>query len=292
MPDISLLLENLSYPESPEWSESDGCLYFVEWAADRLNAWQDGLVRLVHTFQPDDGPSAVVQAGDGSMWVCLYSARQVVQLTTQGEVLQRVNGWAGGVFKGPNDLVSDEMGGLYFTDSGNYNEDWISGLPAGSIYYLSPGNQVTRIAGELCYPNGIALSPDGMRLFVNEHRRNRCLVYDILSPGVLSAQQVFYRLDDQCLLDSDVAYELGPDGMCFDNDGKLWIAHYGGGKLVAIETDGKVNRSLHLPKGRKPTNIGLRPNSNELYISEAEEGLLYVFRQSMHPQEHQHPQSQ
>ena len=190
-------------------------------------------------------------------------------------MLERIDGFQGQAFKGPNDLVLDGRGGFYFTDSGDYGDDWVSGRAAGAVYYYTPSGELMRVADDLCFPNGIALDSSGRNLFVNEHRQNRTWRYNIRPDGSLGAGAVFVNLDGDCLLEAEFCYELGPDGMEFDRQGRLWIAHYGGGKLIALDANGERDNMVHLPHGRKPTNLDFRYPDGAMFVSEAELGILY-----------------
>jgi gluconolactonase len=269
------LASGLDYPESPFWSVQDDCVYLVEWTGDRVSRFKAGGIERVFETGTGSGPCSVCQDSRGNFWVCLYSACQLVKYSLQGKILAAYDQHNGVKFKGPNDLCLDSAGGLYFTDSGDFVDDWISGSSAGKVFYLNCSGELKLAATEICYSNGVAISGDGSRLYVNEHRRNRVLVFDILGEGNLSESRVFCQLDDRCLLEPELAYELGPDGMCIDGNGNIWVAHFGGGKIVAIDPHGQILHKISLPRGRRPTNMIRCPGDNTLYITEAELGLLY-----------------
>ena len=271
---VKIVLKGLKYPEGPFYSSRDHCLYFAEWLGDRLLGYRDDRTWIVYQAMPGSGPSGISQHPDGTLWACLYSAGQVVQINQRGELQQVFSDWYGNHFKGPNDLVHTPEGGLFFTDSGNFQEDWISGRPAGSIYYLSGQGDLRCAATEIAYANGIGISADGRGLYVAEHRRNRILYYDIVEPGVLINRRVFADLDDNWKLDPEKAYELGPDGICLDEQGRLWVAHYGGGKIIGLDREGETQAVLHLPEGRCPTNLTWVAEEKALYLTEAELGML------------------
>ena len=114
-------------------------------------------------------------------------------------------------------------------------------------------------------------------MYVAEHRCNRILSFEVPAPGILTNQQVFSDLDDECVLPMDRAFELGPDGICLDGRGHLWVAHYGGGKLIELDLSGRVESVFHLPEGRCPTNLAFDSEEKSLYVTEAEIGLLLRF---------------
>jgi gluconolactonase len=272
---FEILAEGLQFPEAPLWSDRDGCLYLVEWTGDRLLVLRNGKVDTLFQTEPGDGPSGLFQDTQGNFWVTLYSSCKLACFNRIGERLVVVQDYQGAPFRGPCDLVGETGGGVYFTDSGDFEDDWRTGRPAGVIYYCSPAGELVEIDRGLCYPNGIALSLDEKRLYVNEHRMNRILEYTLERDRSWGQKRVFYNFDSRCLLEPDSAFELGPDGLCVDSAGNLWVAHYGGGKLVQISPAGEALNTFFLARGRRPTNAAFQARQQTLYITEAEFGLLY-----------------
>lgn len=270
-----VVLDGLRYPEAPLWSPAGHCLYFVEWLGDRVWRLHNSRAEVLWATRAGEGPCGLAQDGEGCLWACLYSARQVVCWSPSGETLVVFDGCGGERFKGPNDLVLDGRGGLYVTDSGDFQDDWTTGRPAGAVYYLDAAGLVQRVASALCFPNGIALAAGGTRLIVAEHRRNRLLYYPIRPDATLVEPDGVCDLDGSCILPAEVAHELGPDGMCWDDRGRLWVAHHGGGKLLAVDGAGKQQGTVVLPHGSRPTNVAFDPEQRVLYVTECELGLLY-----------------
>jgi gluconolactonase len=272
---FEILAEGLQFPEAPFWSQRDGCLYLVEWTGDRLLVFREGRLETLFQTEPGDGPSGLCQDAQGNFWTTLFSSRKLVCFNSFGERLLVVQDYRGVPFRGPCDLVGENNAGLYFTDSGDFEDDWRTGRPAGVVYYCSSTGELVEIDRGLCFPNGIALSPDEKFLYVNEHRQNRTLEYILEGNRSCSQKRVFLNYDQHCLLEPESAFELGPDGLCVDRAGDLWVAHYGGGKLVQVSPLGEVLNTFLLPRGRRPTNVAYHAHEHTLYITEAEFGLLY-----------------
>ena len=73
-------------------------------------------------------------------------------------------------FHGPNDLIFDRQGGLYFTDP------WGTSMAnlRGAVYYVSPEGKISRLIDNMAFPNGIALSPDEKTLYIGETCATPC----------------------------------------------------------------------------------------------------------------------
>jgi gluconolactonase len=275
IPTFEILAEGLQFPEAPYWSERDGCLYLVEWTGDRVLTFRKGKVETLFHTKPGDGPSGLCQDAQGNFWITLFTSHKLACYNTSGERLLVVQGYREAPFRGPCDLVGEVGGGVFFTDSGDFEEDWRSGRPVGVVYYCSPSGELAEIDSKLCYPNGIALSPEEDKLYVNEHRQNRTLEYILQPDRSFSRKKVLHAFDRRCLLEAEATFELGPDGLCVASDGNLWVAHYGGGKVVQINPAGERLASFVLPRGRRPTNVAINDQDQTLYITEAEFGMLY-----------------
>jgi gluconolactonase len=78
--------------------------------------------------------------------------------------------------RGPNDLVFDGDGGLWFTDLGKRRP---RDLDMGFIYYAkADGSLIKEVIGGLLNPNGIGLSPDGKKLDVTETATGRLWAFE------------------------------------------------------------------------------------------------------------------
>jgi gluconolactonase len=275
-PSKFIIDQKLNFPEAPFWSTKDEALYYVEWGGDKIWKLKNGQKSLFLANPEGDGPCGIDQDKDGNLWVALYTSGHLALYAPDGTELKRYREGPNGPFVGPNDLVIDSDGGVYFTDSGNFEEDWTSGREAGKLYYLNSQGQILLLDDSISYANGVTLSPDGKTLYLNEHRKNQILSYPVLAPGQIGERQVFIKLDSNCLAVAEVCYEVGPDGMTRDADGNLWVAHYHSGAMLKISPQGQVTQKLFLPLGDTPTNAALSPNGQALYVSEASQGLLLL----------------
>jgi gluconolactonase len=169
-------------------------------------------------------------------------------------------------FHGPNDLIIDKEGGIYFTDP------WgTSPLnPRGGVYYVSPEPEknITRIADNLAFPNGICLSPDEKTLYINDFDNQRVLAVPLVSPGMLNVGFAH-------VFGGTLAGGWGPDGEAVDQNGNLYVAHYGAGEVVVMDPDGFVVGSIALPSGAGNQTTNVAFHGGYLYITEAGQNIVW-----------------
>jgi hypothetical protein len=120
-----------------------------------------------------------------------------------------VTSYNGQVFIGPNDLVIDASGGIYFTDP-----DYDNRGQTQAFYYLNPEGSLTRVRTGLSRPNGVILSPGGHTLYLAVEGERRILAYDVAADGTLSNERQF----------ASMAPSHSPDGLTIDRAGNLYAA--------------------------------------------------------------------
>jgi gluconolactonase len=243
---VHLFAEGFKFPEGPTF-DRDGNLFVVNVeSGDISKISPEGKVK---TFVNTGGALFVADREKGIIAISPQGASRVIMDRYQGK---RLNG--------PNDLLFDSWGNLYFTDPhGSSAEN-----PIGCIYRVSSDGKITCLAEGLAFPNGLALSPDEKYLFVADTRKNRILRY-ILDPPVRS------------YLFSQMNGGWGPDGMAFDLAGNLYLAQYGGGVVMVLDPRGEFVERIAVG-GLFPTNVAFGgPDRRTLYVTEVETGSVYSF---------------
>lgn len=201
---------------------------------------------------------------DGTHLVCEHGA--VLHLSEDGEVLGKAASDCGGeTLRRTNDITLSPEGRFYFTDPG----DGLGALdePIGRVCYVDAGGRSHLVADGLGFLNGIVLNSKGDRLFVGESMRgrHRILEFDVQAPGKIGADRVFAQLP----FAEDEAF-VSPDGMAFDEDGNLYVAHFGMGQVQVLDTNGTLIHSI--PAGNNAaSNVAFGgTNRDQLYVTGAE----------------------
>jgi gluconolactonase len=100
---------------------------------------------------------------------------------------------------------------------------------------------------------------------VGESKYNHILVYEVVAPGKLGEKKVFAKLPTK----TGDQIDNQPDGICLDQDGNLYVAHYGMRQVQVLSPTGKLLRSY--PGGNLTTsNVAFGgPKMDQLYITGA-----------------------
>ena len=211
---------------------------------------------------------------DGTHLVC-DRLGSVFHLDRDGKVLGEASAECEGEpLRTPNDICLDTPHqGFYFTDPGGSREK-----PAGTLHYVDSNGKTHLAAGELFYPNGIVLRPGGKTLLVGESMRNRIVEFDVLAPGKLGPPKVFAELPTK----GPNQLDNKPDGMALDENGNLYVAHYGMGQVQVLDPSGTLIRRISAGPVIFTSNVAFAgPERGRLYItgsigpSEQTTGVLY-----------------
>jgi len=172
-------------------------------------------------------------------------------------------------FNGPDDLVQDREGNIYFSDP------WGSSMsnPSGGIYRKvgsGLGQKVIKLMDNLAFPDGILISPDENFIYIGELSTNRIIRAFLIDGGRDT-------LFPHTFATFDVAG--GPDGMVMDVKGNLYVAHWGAGTVYVIEPKkGQVIEKIVIPDpdGQFTTNVGFGgPDNRTLFITESAKRTIW-----------------
>ena len=202
--DIELVCEGLQFPEGPI-AMADGSIVLVEIQRRTLTRVTPGGARET-IAELGGGPNGASIGPDGACYITnnggSFTYHDIgginipgaTPASHKGGLIQRVDLATGAVttlytecdgkrFEGPNDLVFDKQGGMWFTDHGSSTP---TGRNYGGLYYARPdGSSVVRWRDNMISPNGVGLSPDEKTVYMADTMLGRLWAFDVESPGVL-----------------------------------------------------------------------------------------------------------
>ena len=257
---------SLAFSEGPKWL--NGKVYFSNMGFDQgwgahpdkssiVELKPDGSYRNISEGKMQS--NGLYPYKNGNLLVCDMIGHRVIEMTTEGKVVRVVaDKYDGKKIDGPNDIITDAKGGIYFTDP-QFTMEAVKFQPGRAVYYVSPEGKVTRITepNEFAMPNGILLPPDGKTLYinncyddeswfpVNSDKENYVWAYDVKEDGTISNGRQFAKL----FLVNNVLDRKGKssssDGMAIDKMGNIYVATYYGVQI--FNAKGEFAGMINLP---------------------------------------------
>jgi gluconolactonase len=143
--------------------------------------------------------------------------RAIVAVKPDGSYQMLADKYQGKRLNSPNDVLLGPDGALYFTDP---TLDLVKGekqeIPFQGVYRLAADGSLRLLTKDLAQPNGLAFSPDGRRLYIDDSMNRDIHVYDVGPNGDLSKGRFFAK--EEGPPESGV-----PDGMRVDRQGNLYV---------------------------------------------------------------------
>lgn len=242
-----VLLDGLAYVESPRWHE--GRLWFAHWGTGEIVAVDlDG-----HSEVTAHGPSGLGWTID---WLpdgrLLVTGKELLRREPDGSMVRHAD-LSGIARLGWNDIVVDGRGNIYVT---SINFEYLAGAKptSGIIALVTPDGSARQVAGDLSFPNGMVVTPDNSTLIISESFTGRLLAFDIETSGSLSNRRVW-------------AEGLGPDAICMDAEGAIWVGTNPAGAVVRVREGGEVLQRIEIEHDRAVLGVMLGgPDRQTLFL--------------------------
>jgi sugar lactone lactonase YvrE len=231
--ELQPFLDGLAFPESPRWHE--GALWFSDFYQQHVRrVTPDGICETV--LEIDDQPSGLGWLPDGRLLVVAMRQRKL--LAFDGH---RVDEYADLSRHAPafcNDMLVDGLGRAYV---GNMGFDLPARAPFAPTVLLlvTPDGQVHVAAEDMHFPNGTVLTPDGRTLIVAESYGQRLTAFDVQPDGSLHKRRVWAQLEGK---------GVGPDGICLDEEGAVWLASPVSREVLRVREGGEVTHRIATPE--------------------------------------------
>ncbi|WP_349269233.1 gluconolactonase [Mycolicibacterium parafortuitum] len=196
---LTSLADGFCFGEGPRWFE--GLVWFSDMLGEAVHTVT--LDREMSTLAlPGHAPSGLGFRPDGTLLIVSTERRQI--LGYDGESVVTVADLADVVPAALGDMVIDRHGCAYVGSQAR---------EGGLIVRVDASDGTFEVvAGDLEFPNGMALTPDGTTLIVAESTGRRLTAFDVADDGMLGGRRVFAD-----------GLDGPPDGICLDDDGGVWV---------------------------------------------------------------------
>ncbi|PYH93518.1 calcium homeostasis protein Regucalcin [Aspergillus ellipticus CBS 707.79] len=131
----------------------------------------------------------------------------------------------------------------------------------GVLFRLDPDLSLHRMVEQLTIPNGIGWNSADDTMYLTDSPTGKIYAFDFdAETGNISNRRVHF----------DLGEPKEPDGFAIDEEGCIWSAIYGGGRVIRISPEGKVIGEISLPTRNItcPAFVG-----TELFITTAKDDV-------------------
>lgn len=160
-----------------------------------------------------------------------------------------------------NDAKADATGAIW---AGSLNNDDES-RSDGCLFRFDGGPQMQVQDTGYLVANGPAISPDGRLMLHTDSGRRTIYAFDLdLGTGQLDRRRVWHVFAEN---------EGYPDGMCFDAEGAVWVAHWGAACISRFDAQARLMRRVQLPVPHVTNVCFAGADCERLFVSSARVGL-------------------
>lgn len=244
--------------EGPLWHAERKSCFWVD--IEKGNLYEYNFYsKLIKQWHFNYRVTMVIQCSDDDLIISLDTA--IAKFNPDTEVLTKVSDIENGNGNRCNDGCCDSLGRLWV---GTMHTKQISG--EGSLYCIDESRQVNKKVSNTTVSNGLAWSLDNTRLyFIDSPTQTvQSFIYD--------EQYANITFERNCI---HIPVSMGtPDGMAIDEEGMLWIAHWGGfGVYRWNPFTGKHIGTIKVPVPNVSSCAFAGENLDQLIITTAQENL-------------------
>jgi sugar lactone lactonase YvrE len=268
--------------EGLHWDPVADCLWFVDILGPAIYRWRPGTDAPQAWAAPQRVGWVLPRRGSNELLAGFQQGVARVQLPPDGssgpldwQWLARIH--PDGSTLRLNDAKADARGRVWAGSLNHGNES----SPDGAWYCMDPvvepgGDAASapfrQVDSGYQVANGPAIHPDQRLVLHTDSGRRTIYAFDLdLAQGTVSGRRVWKTFTD------DEGY---PDGMTWDAEGALWVAHWGAGCISRFAADGRLLRRVALPASHI-TNVCFGGTAlDRLFVTSAWAGLSPAQRQA------------
>jgi sugar lactone lactonase YvrE len=233
--ELVVVLTDIVMGESPRWNAGDARLWFADWGAREIIACTQDGEREVILRDVGAMPLSVDWLPGGQLLVVAGRDGLLLRREADGSLVTHAD--LRSLVATPwNEIVVDGHGHIYLNNTG-FDFPTAPFAP-GFIALLTPDGAVRRVADDIAFPNGMAVTPDNRTLIVAESYASRLSAFDIAADGRLANRRIWAEIPGSA-----------PDGICLDADGAVWYADVPNQRCARVCEGGEILQTIELDRG-------------------------------------------
>ena len=226
--------------------------------------WVDVTQGLVHRLDPKTSTHSSITIGMHVGAIALYTNDLLVAAIRDGfATISKKNGsidYLSRVLDDENIRFNDgkcDPSGRFIAGTMRYQPE----PESAALYSCNHAGEVKEILNGVGLSNGLCWDLSGTHFFYIDTLTKVISRFDYdQENGTLSNRKNFFAV---------AANDGSPDGMTIDVDGNLWVALWGGGKVICINTRAEIIAEIRLPVSQ-PTSVAFGgKNLDQLFITSA-----------------------
>jgi sugar lactone lactonase YvrE len=227
---MDVWMDGIVFGESPRWHA--GKIWVSDWGAGTVYSL-DAPGKPSVEARADAFPLCFDFLPDGRM--LLVAGTRLLRREADGSLTTHAD-LAAVAPKGCNDIVVDGRGNAYVNSVGF---DFPGGeFVPGLVVLVTPDGTATHAAGDVAFPNGMAVTADGSTLIVAESYAEQLTAFTIGPDGALTDRRVWAPTPGD-----------HPDGVCVDDTGAVWYADVANAHCVRVREGGEVLDTVDSDRG-------------------------------------------
>jgi len=244
--------------ECPVWSVREQALYWIDIKGQTINRHRPS-IGADTTWSVPESVGSIALRQSGGLITAMASGFHRFDPQT-GRLFHLLSPEPNQPGNRLNDGKCDRRGRFWAGSMDNAEKDI-----SGALYRFDPDGSCHAMKSGIHLSNGLDWSPDDRVMYLTDTLRRLIWAYDFdVESGTISNEQIFARVDDKA------GY---PDGLCVDEEGGVWSAHWDGWRLTRYLPGGQMDRIFPMPVPR-PSSCAFGGTAFDvLYVTTATIGL-------------------
>lgn len=261
---IEVLCQGGRWLEGPAYFPAGKYLIFSDIPGDRVMRWDETDGNVSTFLSPCGYHNGHSVDPQGRLVSCEHQGRRITRIEHDGTITSLSDRFEGKRLNSPNDIVVKSDGTVWFTDptygiDSDYEGDAApSEIGENNVYRIGLDGKLTKVAGDLRQPNGLAFSPDEKILYISDTGQTH-------DPDCAPVIRAYPVTDDrlgagQAVATSDCGLF---DGFRIDFAGRIWTS--AGDGVHCYAPDGTLLGKILIDEVVANLTFG-GPKRNRLYI--------------------------